>query len=208
MCFADIGSNLVGIETAYSAILRGVYFSTSCSKEIAENYSWNVLLINTNSYAIFSLVGTRLVDYQEVPLAIKSFSMKKLIRLLQLPVSQILPDYPAKKIINSISADDICAEVLKHKLYLTKKLKQLIVTNIQNVRLLMLHLKLQAKKLHQSHFLLWVLQTAKCQTFSIEYFWKRCQQASKPCMRLLHSLIRKSSLHLILSGSFSCACDL
>lgn len=121
--FADIGSNLVGIESSYSAILRGVYFSNICSKEIAENYSWNVLLINTNSYAIFSLVGTRLVDYQEVPLAIKSFSYEEAYQAITTSVSQILPDYPAKKLLIVSQADDICAEVLKTQIIFDEQIE-------------------------------------------------------------------------------------
>ena len=121
--FADIGSNLVGIESSYSAILRGVYFSNLCSKEIAENYSWNVLLINTNSYAIFSLVGTRLVDYQEVPLAIKSFSYEEAYQAITTSVSQILPNYPAKKLLIVSQADDICAEVLKTQIIFDEKIE-------------------------------------------------------------------------------------
>lgn len=121
--FADIGSNLVGIESSYSAILRGVYFSDLCSQEIAENYSWNVLLINTNSYAIFSLVGTRLVDYQEVPLAIKSFSYEEAYQAITTSVSQILPNYPAKKLLIVSQADDICAEVLKTQIIFDEKIE-------------------------------------------------------------------------------------
>ncbi len=121
--FADIGSNLVGIESSYSAILRGVYFSNICSQEIAENYSWNVLLINTNSYAIFSLVGTRLVDYQEVPLAIKSFSYEEAYQAITTSVSQILPNYPAKKLLIVSQADDICAEVLKTQIIFDEKIE-------------------------------------------------------------------------------------
>ncbi len=121
--FADIGSNLVGIESAYSAILRGIYFSNLCSQEIAENQSWNVLLINTNSYAIFSLVGTRLVDYQEVPLAIKSFSYEEAYQAITTSVSQILPNYPARKLLIVSQADDICAEVLKTQIIFDEKIE-------------------------------------------------------------------------------------
>ena len=121
--FAYIGSNLVGIESAYSAILRGIYFSNLCSQEIAENYSWNVLLINTNSYAIFSLVGARLVDYQEVPLAIKSFSYEEAYQAITTSVSQILPNYPAKKLLIVSQADDICAEVLKTQIIFDEKIE-------------------------------------------------------------------------------------
>lgn len=121
--FADMGSNLVGIESAYSAILRGIYFSNLCSKEIAENQSWNVLLINTNSYAIFSLIGARLVDYQEVPLAIKSFSYEEAYQAITTSVSQILPNYPARKLLIVSQADDICAEVLKTQIIFDEKIE-------------------------------------------------------------------------------------
>ena len=111
--FSDIGSNLIGIETSYAAFLRGIYFSGAAKEEIKEGYNWNIILIGSNSYALFSMAGERLVDYTEVPLAIRSFSYEEAYQAIASSVSQILPNYPARKLLVVSQTDDICAEVLK-----------------------------------------------------------------------------------------------
>src|SRR5699024_7293596 len=49
----------------------------------------------------------------EVPLAIKSFSTEEAYQAIATSVSQVLPNFPAKKLFILSQADDICAEVLK-----------------------------------------------------------------------------------------------
>lgn len=113
--FLELGIGLVGIESSYSATIRGIYFSDAIGldKEDDKNINWNLLLVNSNSYALFSLKGTRLIDYTEVPLAIKSFSTEEAYQAIATSVSQVLPNFPAKKLFILSQADDICAEVLK-----------------------------------------------------------------------------------------------
>ena len=113
--FIELGANLIGIETSYSATLRGLYFTDVVGLDTGNNkdLNWDLLLVNSNSYALFSLKGTRLIDYTEVPLAIKSFSTEEAYQAIATSVSQILPNFPAKKLLVLSQADDICAEVLK-----------------------------------------------------------------------------------------------
>lgn len=111
--FEDIGATLLGIETSYSAILRGIYFTDAAGDDVDENVNWNLLLVNSNSYALFAMQGTRLIDYTEVPLAIKTFSYEEAYQAISTSVSQILPNFPAKKLMILSQAEDICAEVLK-----------------------------------------------------------------------------------------------
>ena len=113
--FQELGIGLVGIESSYSATIRGIYFSNAIGfdNEDNKNVNWNLLLVNSNSYALFSLKGTRLIDYTEVPLAIKSFSTEEAYQAIATSVSQVLPNFPAKKLFILSQADDICAEVLK-----------------------------------------------------------------------------------------------
>ncbi len=111
--FQELGANLIGIESSYSATIRGLYFTNTVDIEQDNNLNWNLLLVNSNSYALFSLQGTRLIDYTEVPLAIKSFSTEEAYQAIATSVSQILPNFPAKKLVIVSQADDICAEVLK-----------------------------------------------------------------------------------------------
>lgn len=111
--FSELGAELVGIESAYSATIRGLYFTDTIDLEEDENVNWNLLLVNSNSYALFSMQGTKLIDYTEVPLAIKSFSTEEAYQAISTSVSQILPNFPAKKLIIVSQSDEICAEVLR-----------------------------------------------------------------------------------------------
>ena len=120
--FAELGVTLVGIESSYSAILRGVYFTGIVDEEEQNDGNWNLLLINSNSYALFSLSGSRLVDYTEVPLAIKSFSYEEAYQAIATSVSQVLPNFPARKLIVVSQAEDICAEVLKTQIVYDEKI--------------------------------------------------------------------------------------
>ena len=111
--FQELGADLIGIESSYSAIIRGLYFNNVVDLSKNENENWNLLLVNSNSYALFSMQGTRLIDYTEVPLAIKSFSYEEAYQAISTSVSQILPNFPARKLIILSQAEDICSEVLK-----------------------------------------------------------------------------------------------
>ena len=111
--FHELGSDLIGIESSYTAIIRGLYFTNVPGIKKDDNLNWNLLVVNPNSYALFSMQGTRLIDYTEVPLAIKSFSYEEAYQAISTSVSQILPSFPAKKLIIVSQSDDICAEVLK-----------------------------------------------------------------------------------------------
>lgn len=109
----DIGGKVVGIETSYSALLRAIHYSGIYSDVIEQNKNWNVLLINPNSYAVFSLVGENLVDYTEVPLALKSFSHEEAYQAIATSVSQILVNYPAPELLVISQFDDISAQVIQ-----------------------------------------------------------------------------------------------
>ncbi len=109
----DIGGRVSGIETSYSALLRAIHFSGICSDIIEENRNWNVLLINQNSYALFSLVGENLVDYAEVPLALKSFSHEEAYQAIATSASQVLVNFPAPELLLISQFDEISAQVLQ-----------------------------------------------------------------------------------------------
>ena len=111
--FIELGSNLIGLESSYSATIRGLWFTGAIGDDVDENTNWNLLLVNSNSYAMFSMQGSRLVDYTEVPLAIKSFSYEEAYQAIATSVSQVLPNFPAKKLFILSQSDEICAEVLK-----------------------------------------------------------------------------------------------
>ena len=71
---ADLGFSLAGIEGSYSATLRGLYITGALDDVILEQAPWTAMLIGTNSYTLFQFRGSILLNCNEVPLAIRSFS--------------------------------------------------------------------------------------------------------------------------------------
>ena len=118
----DIGANLVGVETAVSAIPRGVALTGVCSDEIDDNQNWDILLINQNNYALFQMCGSRLLDYIEVPFAIMSFEGDEVYPSLASAVAQYLPNYPARKLVIISQADNVSAKLLKSAIVFDEKI--------------------------------------------------------------------------------------
>ena len=111
--FSGAGLQLAGIETAYSAILRGLNLVGLIRDAILMNSSWSALLINTNSYTIFQMEGKNLLDCNEVPLAIKSFSTEEAYEAIVSNASQMLAGSTTSQLYIISQTDDISAEALK-----------------------------------------------------------------------------------------------
>ena len=88
--FAESGLQLAGIENNYSATLRGLYKLGFIDDVVAGDSPWTMMLIGTNSYGLMHLEGKNLLEYSEVPLAIKSFSMEEAYQAIVSSASQML----------------------------------------------------------------------------------------------------------------------
>ncbi len=119
---SDVGLQLVGIESSYSATLRGLYVTGYISDVVLEEASWTAMLINTNSYTLFQMDGKNLVNYNEVPLAIKSFSMEEAYQTIVSSSSQFLSNFSSTNLYIISQTDDICAEVLKRQLQFDREI--------------------------------------------------------------------------------------
>lgn len=111
--FASVGLQLAGIETAYSATLRGLNLVGLIKDAILMNSTWSALLINTNSYTIFQMEGKNLLDCNEVPLAIRSFSTEEAYDAIVSNVSQLLSGSTISQLYIISQTDEISAEALK-----------------------------------------------------------------------------------------------
>ncbi len=119
---SDIGLQLIGIESAYSATLRGLFVAGFISDVVIEEASWTAMLINTNSYTLFQMDGKNLIDYSEVPLAIKSFSMEEAYQAIVSSSSQLLSNFSSTNLYIISQTDEICAEVLKRQLQFDREI--------------------------------------------------------------------------------------
>lgn len=119
---ADIGLQLVGVESSYSATLRGLYLTGQIDDCIMEGASWTAMLINTNSYTLFNFDGKNLLECNEVPLAIKSFSAEEAYAAVVSNASQLLDNFESTRLYIISQTDDICADVLKQQIQYDKEI--------------------------------------------------------------------------------------
>ena len=111
--FSDLGLQLAGIETSYSATLKGINLTGMISDVVMMNSPWTALVINSNSFTLFQMEGKNLVDCNDVPLAIKSFSPEEAYQAIVSSVTQLLTNYNANQLYIISQTDDISADALK-----------------------------------------------------------------------------------------------
>ena len=111
--FSSVGLQLAGIETAYSATLRGLYLTGEIKDAVLMDSSWSALLINTNSFTLFQMEGKNLLECNEVPLAIKSFSTEEAYQAIVSSASQLLSSNSTSQLYIISQTDDISADALK-----------------------------------------------------------------------------------------------
>ncbi len=111
----DLGMQLVGVESDYSATLRGMQVAGLIDDVIFENASWSAMLINTNSYVLFQMDGKQLVTCSEVPLAVRSYSTEEAYDSIAANASQLLKGNETSTKLYIISqTDEISADLLKN----------------------------------------------------------------------------------------------
>lgn len=111
--FSELNLQLIGIESSYSATLKGLNLTGLISDAIIMNSSWTALIINTNSFTLFQMEGSNLIDCNDVPLAIKSFSPEEAYQAIVSSVSQLLDTFASNQLYIVSQTDDISAEALK-----------------------------------------------------------------------------------------------
>lgn len=110
--FSELGASLVAIENSYAALLRAFDY-TEVAKDFALSHtSWNILLVMSNSYAIFSMLGNNVIEYFEEPLATKSFSNDEVYVAISQAATRILDKYPSDKLLIASESNDVSAEIL------------------------------------------------------------------------------------------------
>ena len=120
--FNDIGLQLIGIESAYSATIRGLFSIGALDDIIHERESWTAMIINTNSFTLMHFDADNLLDCSEVPVAIKSFSTEEAYAAIASSISQRLDNFSCSKLYVISQTDDICAATLKNQLEFEKEI--------------------------------------------------------------------------------------
>ena len=123
--FEEIGAKLIAIENSHSSILKGIQYSKIAEEEITTESAFNILLITSNSYAVFCMNGNKLVDYYEEPLAIKSFTNDEVYLAISSAASSTLEHYPTPNLLIISETNEVSAELLSEKINFEGSIKYL-----------------------------------------------------------------------------------
>lgn len=114
--FADIGCTLVGLEPSYASLLKALHYTDIAKEQMKENITWNLMVIGQNSYSIISLIGQKIVEYYEEPLALKSFVDDEIYNAITTSAQLTLSSLPANHLFIVSETDLVSAEVLSLKI--------------------------------------------------------------------------------------------
>lgn len=119
---SECGLNLIGIETAYSASLRGLYTAGFLDEVIMDDVPWTAMIINTTSFVMFKMEGKNILGHLEVPLAVKTYSIEEAYEAIITNASQILESYTSSKLFIISQVDEISANIIKRKMQFDKEI--------------------------------------------------------------------------------------
>lgn len=112
----SIGCTLVGVETSYSTLLRALYYTDLAKEQMKENITWNLMVIGQNSYSIISMIGKKIIDYYEEPLALKSFVDDEIYNAITTSAQLTLSGLPANHLYIVSETNLVSSEVLSMKM--------------------------------------------------------------------------------------------
>ena len=113
---AELGANLVRIETSMTSTLRALDFMDVVTDQMQPNATWNLMIINSVGYSLISMVGKNVVDYYEEPLATKSFEGDEIYNAIAQSAQITLMSYPANHLFIVSDTDQVSAELLVSRL--------------------------------------------------------------------------------------------
>ena len=112
----EIGCTLVAIETAQNSLLKTLEFNNLADEHMAPNTTWNLMVINPNSYSMITLNGKSVIEYREEPLALRSFVGDEIYEAIISSAQLTLQTIPSNYLYIVSETDMVSAEVLSMKI--------------------------------------------------------------------------------------------
>lgn len=105
----------VAIENSYSCMFKSLQYFGVMDAELQSNVQWGVVLINQNSYSVFSFVGDNLVDMTEDAVAIKTYEKNEVDYAVSSVINSSLQEMNFSSVIVINNSNDCSAsEIEKH----------------------------------------------------------------------------------------------
>lgn len=112
----NVGCKLVGVENSYASLLKTLYYSDLTKEQMKDNVTWNLMIVGQNNYSILSMVGKKMLEYYEEPLALKSFVNDEIYNAIATSAQLTLSGLPANYLYIVSETDLVSAEVLSMRI--------------------------------------------------------------------------------------------
>ena len=101
----EIGCTLAAVETSYSSFIKALAYTEIAKEQLKDNITWNLMIIGQNSYSIFSMVGKKIIEYYEEPLALKSFVDDEIYNAISTSAQLTMAGIPANYLFITSAAN-------------------------------------------------------------------------------------------------------
>lgn len=112
----EIGCTLLAVESAPNSLLKTLSFNQLAEEQMAPNTTWNLMVINPNSYSMITMNGRSVMDYREEPLALRSFVGDEIYDAIISSAQLTLQTVPSNYLYIVSETDLVSAEVLSMKI--------------------------------------------------------------------------------------------
>lgn len=111
-----IGAKVISVQMSMTSLLKALAFSKLTEEQMKDNVTWNLMVIKSSGYSIYSMIGKNIVDYYEEPLAIKSFEGDEIYNAIKSSAEITLMSYPANYLFIISETELVSAELLSAKI--------------------------------------------------------------------------------------------
>lgn len=107
-----MGGSVKLIEASIVSILRALSFTKRTEKQMDDNVAWNLMLVSSMGYSIISMMGERIIDYYEEPIAFKTYELEEVYNVINSSVQLALMNFPSNYLYIISQTDLVSAEHL------------------------------------------------------------------------------------------------
>ena len=108
----DVGVENFSINNPYASIINALDYCGLIEKQVSSNTTWNFVQITNNGFILFSMVGTRILEINDMPLPLKTFAPEEIYESMALSLQNNLSIYPASQLFVLSRTDLLSAQIL------------------------------------------------------------------------------------------------
>ena len=108
----DVGVENFSINNPYASIINALDYCGQIEKQVNSNEVWNFVQITNNGFTLFSMMGTKIIEINDMPLPLKTFAPEEIYESMALSLQNNLSIYPASSLYVLSRTDLLSAQIL------------------------------------------------------------------------------------------------